>query len=148
VANAANAANDLVLQDAKEFSLQDRGEFADFVEEERASVGCFEKAFLHLLCISKCAFLVSEELGFHQSFGNGGAVDSDERLVASGAFVMQGLGDQVLAGTALTLNEDGGGFAGGDLLDEVHELGHFGRNAYHTLKAHAATRLGAGTGLA
>ena len=124
VLDAADAADDLIFEDAQEFGLQERREFADFVEEEGAAVGGFEESFLHLLGVGECAFFVAEEFGFHESFGNGGAVDGDEGLFLARAFVVDGLGDEIFAGAALALNEDGGGFAGGDFADEVHELGH------------------------
>ena len=48
VAHAADAADDLVFQHAQQLGLQQRREFADFIEEQRAAVGHFEQALLHL----------------------------------------------------------------------------------------------------
>ena len=56
---------------------------------------------------------------------------------------MDGFGDQVLAGAAFALNEDGGGLAGGNLADEVHQLGHFRRHADHAVIADTAAHFSA-----
>ena len=56
---------------------------------------------------------------------------------------MDGLGDQVLAGAALALDQDGRSLAGRDLADEVHQLGHLGRGADHLMIAGAAPHLSA-----
>src|SRR5208283_5740412 len=47
--------------------------------------------------------------------------------------VVDGFGDEVFAGAAFTLNQDGGGFAGSDFADKVHELGHLGGDADHAV---------------
>ena len=78
VAHAAHAPDDLVFQHAQQLGLQQGREFADFVEEERAAVGHLEQALLHLLGVGERALFVAEELGFHQRFRDGRAVDGDE----------------------------------------------------------------------
>ena len=42
---------------------------------------------------------------------------------------MDSLGDQFFAGAAFALNQNGGGLAGGDLLDEAHQLRLSGETA-------------------
>jgi hypothetical protein len=64
--------------------------------------------------------------GFHQSFGNGRAVDGDKRPVLARTFIVDGLGDQIFAGAAFALDEDGRGLAGRDFLHEAHQLGGLG----------------------
>ncbi len=70
-----------------------------------------------------------------------------EQLIATkgflltGTFVVDGLGDEVLAGAALTLNQNGGGLAGRNLTDKIHELDHLGRDAYHAVIAGFAAYL-------
>jgi hypothetical protein len=49
-----------------------------------------------------------------------------KRLSLARAFVVNGFGDEVFAGAAFALNQDGGGFAGRNLADEVHQLVIFG----------------------
>ena len=126
IANAANAPDHLVFQHAQQFGLQQRRKLANFVEKQRASVRRLEQALLHLLGVGERAFFVAEKFGFHQRLGNRGAVDGDERFVLAGTFIVNGLGDEVFAGAAFALNQNGCSFAGRNLADEVHELGHLG----------------------
>ncbi len=44
---------------------------------------------------------MAEQLAFQQRLGDGGAVDRQERLVGAAAVLVQGAGDQFLAGAAL-----------------------------------------------
>ena len=115
IAHATDPADDLVFEHAQQLRLQQRRQLANLVEEERAAVGHLEQALLHGLGVGEGAFLVAEEFGFHQRLGNGRAVDGDERLVLAAALVMDGFGDEVFAGAALALHQDGGRLAGGDL---------------------------------
>ena len=143
IADASYAADDLVFQHTQEFRLQQRGKFADFIEKQRAAVGRLEQALLHLLGVGERAFFVAEEFGFHQRLGNGGTVDGDERLLLARTFVVDGFGDEVLAGSAFALNQNRGGLAGRNLADEVHELGHLGRDAHHVGITGSAAHLAA-----
>jgi len=81
---------------------------------------------------------MAEEFGFHEGFGNGGAVDGHEGAFRAVAAVVNGLGDEVLAGAAFSLNENRCGFTGGDLVDELHQLGDFARDADDIVIAGAA----------
>ena len=54
---------------------------------------------------SERAFFVAEQLGFDQVTGNGRHVDGDERAVLALAIVVQGLGNQFLAGAAFAQNQ-------------------------------------------
>ena len=56
ITDAADAADFVFLQYAQEFGLQEGGEFADFIEENRAAVGRFEQALLHLLGVGEAPF--------------------------------------------------------------------------------------------
>ena len=53
----------------------------------------------------------------------GGAVDRHQRLVAPGAIVMDGAGNQLLARAGWTADQHGG-VARGDLLDQLHDALH------------------------
>ena len=143
VADAADAANDLIFHDAEKLGLEEGREFADLVEEERAAVGDLEKALLHGLGVGEGSLFMAEEFGFDEGFGNRRAVDGDEGAVVAGAFVVENLGDEVLAGTALALDEDGGGLAGGDLTNKTHQLGGFLRSADDLVGAGLAAHLAA-----
>jgi len=52
--------------------------------------------------------LVTKQLAFEQGFGHPGAVDGDERPFLAQAGFMDGMGDQFLAGTGFTKQDDGG----------------------------------------
>src|SRR5215468_5150650 len=94
-----------------------------------------------MLCIGERAFLVSEELRFHQRFGNGRTVDRDKWFVLANALVVDGLGDQVLASSALALNKDCRRFAGRDFPDKIHQLNHFAGYANHIVVTSATLHL-------
>ena len=64
-----------------------------------------------------------EECGLEQVRGNCAGVDRNERLVAARRVGVDGLGDELLAGSALALDEHGRA-AGSDLRDEVEQLEH------------------------
>ena len=113
----------LVLQDAQDLGLGIHAHGGDFVEEERAAVGDFEEAFLGGDGRSEGALDVAEERGLEQLGGHGAGVDGHEGLVAARRVGVDGLGDELFAGAALALNEDGGA-AGRDLGDKVEDLEH------------------------
>ena len=56
---------------------------------------------------------------------------------------MDGLGNEILAGAALALNEDGIGLAGGHLADKTHQLGHLARGADYVVVAGTAVNFAA-----
>ena len=84
---------------------------------------------------------MAEKLGFHQRLGDGRAVDGYEGLLLARTFVVDGFGDEVLAGAAFALNQNGGGLAGRNLAHEVHELGHLGGDADHAVITGTAAHL-------
>src|SRR5690606_28459361 len=69
------------------------------------------------------AFLVAEQLGFEQGFGNGGAVDRDEGLVGALTAGVDVFGNDFLAGAALAGDEDGG-VGASDLVGHAHDALH------------------------
>src|SRR5262249_47601904 len=113
---AAEALELLLLQDAEQLGLQLRGDVADLVEEQRPLVGQLEAADLLGDGAGEGALLVAEQLALQEAGGDGGAVELDEGAVAARAEVVQGAGDQLLAGAGLAADEDGGA-GGGDGLD-------------------------------
>ncbi len=64
-----------------------------------------------------------EELVLEQIVGKGAAVDADERSVLAIAVEVQGLGDQLLAGSALARDQDGA-LGGRHPVDEVEDPAH------------------------
>ena len=86
---------------------------------------------------------MAKEFGFHQSLRNGRAVDGNKGLLLSGAFVVNGFCDEVLAGATFALNQNGGGLAGRDLFDEVQKLRDLRRNTDHATVTGTASNLAA-----
>ena len=78
----------LILQEPQQLDLQPQRDVADFVEEERASLGVFDTP-LSLLCRSgKGPFFVSEQLALEQRLRNGTAVDGNKRPRSSGTLAV------------------------------------------------------------
>ena len=96
---------------------------ADFVEENRAVVALLEFADALQGRAGEGAAFVAEQFAFQQLLGDGGAVDREERLLAAVAVMINGAGDQFLAGAALA-GDERGGVGGGDLADELEDLLH------------------------
>src|ERR1019366_1169055 len=127
----AQAAERLLLQHAQQFGLQHKRNLADLIQKQRAFIGQFEDAAFLRSCVGEGALFVPEQLAFQQGFGNGGAVDGDERLRLADALVVQCLGDEVLTGSVLTFQQDGGGFAGRNAAHKIHHFAHGGRFGDH-----------------
>ena len=66
---------------------------------------------------------MAEEFAFDEVFGDGGAIDFDERGIVARALAVEGAGDEFLAGAALAGDEDGG-LCAGDLADQLAEIFH------------------------
>ncbi len=80
-------------------------------------------------------FDVAEHFRFHQLGGQGGAVDGHEGCVFARAVMMQGPGDQFLAGSAFAVNQHRGG-GGGHPFDHLAHGAHagaFGHDAIQLL---------------
>ena len=119
-------------------------EVPDFVEEQGAAVGEFKLAHAAGRRIGKRALFVAEQLAFDQRLGEGGAVQRYKRAVPPSAVVMQGLGDQFLAGAALTGDQHRCP-AVGDLFDLAVNLLHWPTFADEVVKrislSHLCTQL-------
>src|SRR6185437_13114294 len=100
------------FQDTQQLGLCADGHLADFIEKDRAVVGGLELANLLLRRAGERAFLVTEQLTLQQRLGQRGTVETDEGAILTRAGVMDGAGDQFLAGTALAANQAGGVGAG------------------------------------
>ena len=140
---AAEAAQLAVFEDAEQLGLGADRHLADFVEQEGAAFGQLEAAGAALQGSGEGAFLVAEDLAFDEGFRDGGAVDGDKGLVLAGRKLVDGAGDQLLAGAAFAGDEDRGG-AGGDQLDEAEDLLHLGRGADQASRAFRCRAAGGG----
>ena len=97
-----------LLQNTEQLDLYLRRHVADLVEKNRAAVGLFKLAGMRLRGAGEGTFLVAEQFGFHQIFGQGRAVDLNERRVAAGRGVVDGTCQQAFARTAFAAQQHGG----------------------------------------
>ncbi len=110
-----------VLQDAEEFGLHGEGHVADFVEEEGSAVGVFEASLAVGAGVGEGAADVSEEFVFEGGFVEAGAVEGDEAFGAAAGVLVEGAGDEFLAGAGVAEDEDVD-VGGGDLGDELEDF--------------------------
>ena len=71
-------------------------------------MGRLETAVAVLDCAGECPFDVSEKFAFQQTLGEGAAVDADVVAVGAGAELVDGAGDEFLAGPRFADEEDAG----------------------------------------
>ena len=95
-----------LLQDAQQFRLEFERNLADLVEKDGPPVGEFEAPNALREGSGEGAPLMTEELAFKQAGWNGGAVQFDERAVATRTQVVDGARDQFLARAGFAVNED------------------------------------------
>jgi hypothetical protein len=105
---AAEALEFLLLENAEELGLELERNVADFVEENGAAIGEFEAADFLVDGTGEGAAFVAEKLGFEQAGGNGGAIDFDEGAFTARAEIVDGAGDELLAGAGFAEDENGG----------------------------------------
>ena len=82
-----------------------------------------KRPFLAVTAEVKAPLTWPKSVDSSSSDGHGAGVDGDKGLVAAGRVGVDGLGDELLAGAAFALDENGGA-AGRDLGDEVEEAQH------------------------
>ena len=120
---AADAFESAGLENAEDLGLGGGGHVADFVQEKGATIALLKFAdALHGGAGEGAAF-VTEEFAFEELFGDGGAIDSEERLGAAIRVVINGAGDKFFAGAAFA-GDESGGIGGGQLTDNFEHLLH------------------------
>ncbi|EWS52847.1 hypothetical protein X551_04363 [Methylibium sp. T29] len=137
---AAHALDLALLQRAQQLALRGPGQDADLVEEQRAAVGALEAAGPVAHGAGVGALLHPEQLGLHQLFGDGRAVDGDEGPGRARADAVQAARQHLLAHAALALEQHGGLGVGG-AADHVAHRVEAGRHAHHVLAAEQRARL-------
>src|SRR5215469_4456999 len=98
----------LLLQDPQQLGLQRQRHISDFVQEQSPTVSHFKAADFLRKGPGKRAFFVAEEFAFQQVKWNRRAIELYERSSAALAGVMDVPGDQLLARTRLSKNQDRG----------------------------------------
>jgi hypothetical protein len=102
---AAHALQGTLLKDPQHLRLGLARHVADLVQEDGSTVGGLESPRPPCVCTRERSLLVSEEFALHQLPADGGAIHRDEGPVLSGAVLVEGLRDQLLAGTAGAANQ-------------------------------------------
>src|SRR2546430_13505360 len=128
--SAAEALELALLEHAQDLGLGHRREVGNLVEEERAPVGQLEAALLAAGRAGERALLVTEQLRLEQRLGQRRAVHRDERAATPRRAPVAGAGDELLARSALALDEHVGR-AVRHLLDERHHPAERGARADH-----------------
>src|SRR5690606_30371226 len=104
---AAEAADLAVLERGEELGLERKRQLTDLVQEERAGGGLLEEAAVRLLGARERAAGVAEEFAFEQGLGHAGAVDGDEGCAGAARAIVDGAGEEALAGAGFAGEEDG-----------------------------------------
>ena len=102
----------VLLQHAQQLDLELGRGGVDFVEEDGAGVGGLETAGAVVDRAGERAAHMAEQLAFQQVFGQGPAIDADERAAAPRAEPVDRLGDQFLARARLAQQQHRGVRAG------------------------------------
>src|SRR4029077_7331874 len=105
---SANAFETTFLENAQQFGLAGQGELANFIEKKRAALGHFASVGFAVVGSGEGAAFVAKEFVLDEAFGDGGAVQGDERLLAAIGKVMNGASEEFLAGAAFAEKKHGG----------------------------------------
>ena len=113
-----------LLEHAQQLHLHRHGDIADLVEEQGPPVGQLEPPLALGRRAGERALLMAEQLALEQRLGQRRAVDGHERPgTVSGRRLMDRLGDLLLAGPRLSLDQDGGrGLR--DVPDQLEDVEH------------------------
>ena len=108
---------------AEQLGLHGLGQLADFVEKQGAAVGHFKQADAMLVGAGEGASAMAEQFALDEVLRQGAAIDGDERHVGPRALVVDGAGDQLLAGAGFAEDQHGR-IGGSDLGDELPNALH------------------------
>ena len=117
-----------LLQHPQQLDLQRRRHLADLVQEEGAAPRRREESLLVAHRAGEGALHVAEQLALQQVLRQGAAVDRQEGAVGPVREVVDVAGDDLLAGAALALDQDGG-IGGRHHLGELEHVGEAARLA-------------------
>ncbi|MDT4849731.1 hypothetical protein FQZ97_838590 [compost metagenome] len=135
--HATECAHAPLLDHAQQLGLHGQRQVADFVEEERATLGRLEVAFA-IMCGSGVGALArAKEFGLDEILWNGAAVHRHERTAAAVAAVVHGTCHQLLAGARLAQDQHRR-HAGGHLFNaalDLHDAGGTADDARERLQA-------------
>ncbi len=92
-------------QDPQQPGLHIQRHVADLVEKQGAAVGLLEAAVADVVGAGEGPLLVTEQLGFDEIFRDSRHVEGNKVFVGARAVLVQGMGDQLLAGAALAVDQ-------------------------------------------
>ena len=104
--DAAQRLDHAVFQHTQQLYLRGSTHFTDLVQEEGPAMGQKKPSGFGLFRIRKGALFVAKQLRFEQVFRDGCTIDRDERAPCSWTRIVDGSGQQFLAGPALSRNQD------------------------------------------
>ena len=120
-----------VLQNPQQFDLDMQRDFPDLIKKDRSAFRQFEPPLAHLHRAGERAAFVAEEFALQQIFRQGRTVNRD-KPAGPAAALMDRLGDKLLAGAALSGDQNGGP-GRRNLFDGLDDVLHFRRVADHSL---------------
>ena len=120
----------VLLEHAEELGLQGEGKLADFVEKNRSAIGRPEHAQHRLLGAREGAANVAEELAFEKTLADTRAVDRDKGPVGPLTLGKKPPGNQLLARTAFTFNQNAA-VGGCHLVNKPQHITNRFRNAHN-----------------
>jgi hypothetical protein len=129
-ARVADAPHLALLQHAEELRLQLERELADLVEEEGAAVGRLDQAVLVGVRAGERALDVAEQLRADQVGRDRRAVDHGQGVAGAVADPVHRLGDRLLAGPGLALEQERG-VGRRHSLQQREQVAHDRRHAEH-----------------
>ena len=103
---APDAGNDALLENAQELGLSRQRQLPNLVQEQGAALRGLEGPFPGGRSAGEGPALMAEELTLDQILGQGGAIDGDEWGSRTGPEPMKIAGDELLAGAALSHDQD------------------------------------------
>ena len=116
------------MQPTQDLGLQGQRHVADLVEEDGTAVALLELADAPAVGAGEGALFVAEQLAFQEVLRDGRTVQRQERRLGPRAVLVDGAGDQFLAGAAFAGNQHGDALAG-DAADRLVDLAHGGAGA-------------------
>src|SRR6185503_20841121 len=102
---AADAADLTFFEHAQEFRLNLERHLGYLVEEKRAAVGLLETAEMAIDSAGKRAFLMAEELAFHQRRRDRGAIEREKLFFAARRQIVQRARDEFFSRAALAAHQ-------------------------------------------
>jgi len=118
---ASQAFKFAILEHSEQFPLEFEGQLSDFIQKKCAAVCNLETTDVFGMGTGEGPFLMAEQLALNEVCRQCGAIHLDQRLVFAQAQVVNGPGNQLLAGSRFAQDEDRG-IAAGYLLDLIEHI--------------------------